>query len=443
VRVFHNKSRSGKTRVWQIEVDGKHIRTASGDLGGTMTPSTDEGQEKNVGRANYVSAEQNAQDLAERRIKSKLRGGYVEQGSGDQIIELSSLTELDLRKPLPLQLRFYKPVNALSKALLDLLERGEAVLTRKRDGEMVPIVKDENGVCHIFSRNMLETPHHEDTPWVARFEHIMDEVESDSRIPNGSIMLGDLVGTPEDDNRWYVAKVIKSKTDRANELQNQQGPLFFYCWDIPLWGGDDLMEETPGTRFELIKETFGDSEFLLPIETFELHELATHATDMSPVEVAKAYAIERGWEGWVVVDPDGNYGDRAYNFRGKADRPGQFCGKLKPSYEDDFVAYWDPDNGMGTYGRGKNIGQVGSVSLFQYDSDGARHYICDCGGGLIKTDAFRAEYTNPDQFPIVVQVEYESRGYLSRDDKSNALQFPRVIAIRDDKTPEECENHEL
>ena len=56
--------------------------------------------------------------------------------------------------------------------------------------------------------------------------------------------------------------------------------------------------------------------------------------DKDNAEWIAAKAKEWGFEGWVVVDPDApGYGDKAFNFKGKPDRP-SICGKLKPEYED-------------------------------------------------------------------------------------------------------------
>jgi ATP-dependent DNA ligase len=148
-----------------------------------------------------------------------------------------------------------------------------------------------------------------------------------------------------------------------------------------------------------------------------------------------------GWEGLVAVDPEATYGDRALNLRGKAERPRDACCKIKPVYEDDFIAIWRPEDGMGSYGSGKYREMLGSVELYQYTSGEELAYICDMGNGWSKD--FIEQNSTEAKWPKVVQVKYESRTYKAKGDKTNALQFPRFISERTDKLEKECLNPEL
>jgi hypothetical protein len=134
----------------------------------------------------------------------------------------------------------------------------------------------------------------------------------------------------------------------------------------------------------------------------------------------------------------------SFSFHGKPDRPG-CCFKLKPVYEDDFVAYWRPEDGtkekpMGSYGSGKNSDTVGTISLYQFNEDGELVYICECSGFNEEDREYLAKAA---EYPATVQIEYTSRSYKSKGRKSNALQFPRFARMREDKDPRECVNPEL
>lgn len=439
-REFRQIARTGKARVWTVEVDGKFIITEYGEVGGKMQRVVDEGQRKNVGRSNEATPEQDALYLAERAILEKVRNGYTEEGT-------ERATSIDWFSTLPINLRFYKPDNSLSTALVKKLLTHEAWYTRKRDGEALPIVKGPDGKVDIYSRRMLRGHHLEEGvhEWRERFQDLVDEVERRGDIPPRTILLGDVVHDPREDGRWEVASFMKSKTAEAKEMP----PLFFYCWDIAFWDGGDLVSEaTTGERYALIWDVFGrewpGDSFILPIEAWEGGQLRRMSgLDIAdPVELGQKTAKKWGWEGFVVVDPGGVYGDRAYNFRGKTDRPGKFCGKLKPVHELDAVAFFDPDGAVlhmgpqGKWGTGNNRGMVGSISLYQYNSAGKLIYLCDCGGGI--DDEFRAKYSDPRSYPIVVEVEFTDRTFTSEGDKTNALQFPRLVRTRDDKAPDEC-----
>jgi len=458
MREFRQWARTGKIRVWKIEVRGHEIHTEYGELGGAMQTVVDVGVVKNAGRKNEVSAEDDAQNQAERMILKKTRAGYTEGNL------LEQWTPQSILENTPSSLCFYKPANTLSATLTKKVESGHAWLGRKRDGEMMIIIKKLSGWVDIYSRRMLKSHHLEadtELEWVDRFVHIAEEIEKREDIPPGTILLGDIVADTEDDLRWDVASVMKSLTDAAVRKQELGGNLLFYCWDIAFWGGRDLLTETPvRERFELLWDVFGGewdgSSWVIPVDVWEPHAQLGRALQPllgedeelpeSLVEQAQLFAKLNGWEGWVVVDPDGVYEDRGYNLRGKPDRPGAFCGKLKPVYEGDFVAYFDPNNTKGNgkqgkWGKGNNRGKVGAVSLYQYNQTGDLVYICECGGGI--TDDFRAKYSTPGKYPMVIEVQYTERTYVSSGDKTNALTYPRVFRVRDDKQPEECIDDKL
>lgn len=448
-REFHQRARTGKTRVWTIEVRGNTVITTFGELGGKMQEVRDRGHRKNIGRSNEVSEEEDAQNIADRQILLKSRQGYRPVGEEPP-------TEIDWYAALPQNLCMYKPANELSVTLQRKVVSGDAWLGRKRDGEMVPIVKNALGQCDIYSRRMLLSHHLEEGihTWNDRFPHIVEEIESRDDIPPRTILLGDLVSEPQDDARWDVASIMKSKTGEAGRIQ-RHAPLFFYCWDIAFWDGIDLLSTTPTEdRFEVLWEVFGrewdGSSWILPVDVWRPEKVKKYVSgllepgDTVPADnltAASLFAKRMGWEGWVVVDPKGVLGDRAYNFRGKPDRPSRYSGKLKPVFELDAMLCWDPDNGEGKWGRGKHQGKVGSVSLYQYDAVGNLVYLCDCGSGI--DDDFRKTYTKPSDFPLVGEIEFTDRTFTSMGAKTNALQFPRLSRVRHDKDADECIEEKL
>ena len=105
--------------------------------------------------------------------------------------------------------------------------------------------------------------------------------------------------------------------------------------------------------------------------------------------------------------------------------------ELKPKLEADFIVRWDPNNGIGEWGKGKKSKGVGSVQLYLWDPEtGTEVPICLTGGGL--TDADVARFADPKLYPTVWQVEFDSWT------PKGALRFPVFLRERDDKKPEEC-----
>lgn len=464
MREFRKTTRTGATQVWTIEVAGDQVTCTYGKLDGVMQTVTDTALPKNVGRSNYVSPEEQAINQMARLIAKKVRGGYVEVIDGSVSLQVSQT--IDFTQKLPTNLSFYKPINSLS----DKAEKGlkNLLLYWKRDGEAMIVVKDHVGAVQIYSRRM-HTQHHQeldtDLHWVDRFDHLKAAFEEPS-FPNQSIFLGELVATESRDDRAYVAEVVKSKTTKAIAIQEQGNKLVFCCWDIAFLNGENLFETTTiKDRIRRARYLTSGVEWLCsPVLFNTLIENYTTATwwesrrraveNGAPEQAhynskksdywnqAIDTAVELGIEGFVAVDKNAKYGEAGFNFRGKPSRP-LGCYKLKPEFEDDFVAMFNPAEGVGKFGTGRRQHLVGSVALYQYDSAGELKYICDCGGGKIKQDYFAAAHSDPALYPMVLKVKYAARTFIANGDKTNALQFPIVIEKRTDKLPQECISHLL
>lgn len=416
---LYNHARNGGLRIWQVAVVGNEVHTRFGQLNGKLQTVVDYGMEKNVGKTNYISAEQDAQNMMTRMIRDQTRQGYSED------VPMGNVGFAPFAE-LPDNLAFYKPQNTLSPALRKKLDEGMAWALRKYDGEMMVIQRRLDGSVVMYSRRMLKSHHNEDIPWAERFPFIAEEAR---RLPVGTILLGEVTGPHDHDDRWLVAQVMKSLTPRSLELQQEHGFLRYRAWDVAWYECMQILGEVQYRyRYDVLEEISGT------------HILAAEAFIDSDVESAdqlQEMAAKNKWEGFVIVDPTSTYGDRGFNLRGKAERPSA-CGKLKPFFEDDFIARWNPAQGVGSYGSGKYSGMLGAVELYQYDAAGDLRYICECGNGF--TADFIARNSDPSCWPRVIQVRYESRTYMSEGDKSNALQFPRFVAEREDKSVEECIN---
>jgi predicted DNA-binding WGR domain protein len=432
---YHNTSRTGAIRVWKIRVEGEEIITEYGQLGGQMQRSIDVGKLRNEGRSNEVSPEQDAITQMERLILKKERGGYVPAGE-----ELASADDFDLfayfaeHGEMPPNFCLYKPRNEVPPEMEALALAGGAWALRKYCGECIFLLRDMDGVGHIISRRMHGRHHLEDVPWTARFPHLKEQIET--RMPLGSLLACELTAPGDADDRWYVARVLKSKTEKALALQEEQGWLTAKIWDVVWWRGEQLVGKIPYSERHTRAILDGaDDVMLCPALCLVSSDWAWE----EGLDELRRIALDTGWEGFVLVDPDGLMAP-GFNLRGKPERPAESC-KVKPEYEDDFIAIFDPENGHGKWGNGKYRGQVNSVALFQYDDAGELVLIGNCSGGIDET--FRNDHPTPDDYPICVQVAYASRTYISKGDKTNALEHPRIVEVRQDKAPEECINPEL
>jgi ATP-dependent DNA ligase len=462
----HN-GRNERPTVWVIRVEGDRVYTQYGLLDGAMQTTNKQGKVKNRGKKNEISTEQDA--LAEGR--RDCRDKWDKEGF-DEYIPLpdGSLINIDNRNErvsitalvtnLPGSFCVYKPQNNLwdCKKLLALAEEGKVWYSLKRDGLAFWVVCDHYGTIQLYSRR--SRPFHDKEgpkecedgtldfsaaiPWRLRFPRLEEDLKK-LNLPKGTLLACELVA-PQGDNFKLVSSYTKSYTEQSLRDQMAFGPPVFYVWDIVFFDGQDLLATEPYRnrmgKIQWLCQNAGP--YIQPVQV---------AAFRTPKE-AEAYAAKAKFEGWVVVDPEAVYGDKGWNLKGKPDRPSS-CAKLKPRQEDDFIAYWDPRQDLGTWGsgrheRGKLVtlpngtqvthGGLGSVALYQYNSRGEAVYICDCSSGLdYETQANLKE----SDFPQVWQVEFVERTYISDGEKTNALRFPTFVRVRTDKTPQECVNERL
>lgn len=462
-REFHQlQTRSGTPRVWGIEVKDNTIHTTWGQYGGAMQRASETMQGVNVGKKNEKSPAQYALERAREMARKKNWEGYreVNRGQHGTVTGRSSAvtgqvyfqdnvqTGIDFDN-LPLNLSFYKPDNTMGAGMEKKAQNGQVWYTRKRNGLAFVLARGKEHP-RLYSRRMLRQ-HDDETggalTWNDRFPYIIEVAKS--FMPEDSIILGELVvNRPLTESRADDFKAIqsytKSLTLQSIKDQEQNGFASFYIWDIAFWSGKDLVREAPvRDRFEIIHELefpvvdVGGQPYsaFLPIEVYD-------STRVPSPDHAIAKAIANEWEGFVVVDPNGIYGDKAYNFKGKPDRPGTFCAKLKPTFEDDFIAYWDPEKGWGERStKNRNNQGIKSVALFQYNKEGQLVEISNVSSGL--TDEQKTSWAVTTRWPQVWKVEYKDRRYISDGEDTNALDFAAFVEERKDKKPEECINPKL
>jgi ATP-dependent DNA ligase len=463
-----NNGRGDRATVWEIRVDGDRVFTRHGLLGGAMQQTDYVGKVKNKGKQNEISAEQDAMAEARRDVLKKWDFEGYDEYVGETNIDMrnQNVSVMHLLASLPGSFCLYKPENTFDdqKKLVELAKKGKVAYTLKRDGLAHWVVVDYYGNVQIYSRrnrpwsDTEEPPELPDgtldyskaVPWAHRFPHLVDAVKS-LGLPPGTMMACELVThASQGENFRYISGLTKGYTDRALADMAAGGYPVFYWWDVPFYGGEDLVSTKPvNSRHQIIHDFCNrvKSHYIQPVE---IHSFANP-------EQAIAHAKANKLEGYVVVDPTAVYGDKGWNLKGKPDRP-SICAKLKPWYEDDFIAVWDPDKGKKLYGewgtgkheKGKTVtlpdgssvvhGGVGALALYQLNSKGEMVFISKCSSGM--DYAFQAKLRASD-FPMVVEAKYVERTYISDGEDTNAVKFPGFVRVRTDKKPEECVNDRL
>ncbi|CAB4131051.1 DNA ligase, ATP-dependent, central [uncultured Caudovirales phage] len=441
MKEFRQRQGHGQERYWIIDVKKNKVTTIWGALNaegtrvqhGTVTDAIE--PKGKVNTKAFMSAEDNAQFTYDRAIRKKTEEGYVEVGIGGKALMGESASEIDHCLALPKNLAFSKPNNTISDKAMNKLDKdGRLLYTRKVNGMCVIAHIMENGDVELYSRRMDSI--------TGKFPHLATALQ-ELEIPTSSVLLFEAYmgnGNTKRDMK-LLQTIMNADDDKALARQKEIGCVKFYLFRVPILGGKCLeaMYSNEANLY-LIAEEFTDTFFNYPGKFLSC---AAPRTFLS-TEAAKAYAVDRGWEGWVVYDKDAIIGDKSYRFTGKPDRPAS-CFKLKPSQEDDFIAYFSPIEGtkerpMGFFGSGKNRGRVGTLSLYQLNDAGEEVYISEVGSGLTDLDR---QVMMTSKWPQCVQIEYEERFYIKAGDDTNALQLPRYKGLRQDKSVDECINSEL
>jgi len=474
------------TQVWAGWVDGDEVITQWGVLDGKIQETVDiPGEKGKKGTKAWISPERSALEQLVRDVKKKAQAGYeiiVKPSKGKFATmleeELGGVTrsqQISFDGPLPNNVAFSKPVNSIKEEKLRKLESrksGRSVggpplaWTVKKNGMCFVVSKDRDGSVWIQSRGKMKVEND-------KFPHLVEEFEA--LLPAETILLCEFyIGEGKTKEEFKaMQQIANSLPERAIEMQRKLGLVHAYVFRMPFWEGDNL-EKDHSCSFWLdwlmeLVDGWGGHTGLHLCKFVHGPDIAAEPYDDMISEMRKY-----GYEGWVVYDCWGSLGEKHLSFLGQPDRP-NVCWKVKNALEDDFIGIWEPD-GMrehcttkchvpdhgalqkqtssgkcavcgkrlktnGAYGTGKNMKRVGSISLYQYDKDGVKHYIGEVSGGL--TDAQRKRIADEGMWIGVLQVGYQDRSYISKGQDSNALTFPKVLSFRRNKDLNECINEEL
>lgn len=417
---LYQQARTGKIKTWSGEVISQgesghpeiHYRWGLLDGKEQLTIEVvDKGV--NVGKSNETTPLEQAKLELERKIVKKKKEGYIE--------DMNSVAEeqaIDFSKPFPKQLCFYKPKNSIDEKKIAKLEKSQrAVYTVKRNGMMHIVRVTKKLGVEIYTRRMDDVTNH--------YPHMIEPL---SKLPDGTVLLGEMViaGKNGKDSLNLASKVFRCKdASEAIERQNKWGSAHYYIFDVAYLGEECLPTSIPyKDRLEKIKSLtkLMDSVYVESVETVD-----------KPHDEALKEMVERGMEGLVVWDSDGVMKDNELTtFSGKPYRPNVLW-KSKPTYEDDFIVKYDPTNGIGLTGKGKNYGKFGSAFCYQIDEEGNEVFLGKCGGGLKDSEI---DFYTTAKFPRVWRIKYDSM-----QPGTGALQFPRFDADRTelgDKELTEC-----
>ncbi len=302
-----------------------------------------------------------------------------------------------------------------------LQELGLAAIEWKYDGARVQIHKDKEKV-RIFSRRLEDVT-----------DSLPEIVQTAKRVRADSVILdGEVVAIGKDGRPMAFQEILKRFRRKYNvEKLALQVPLHLFLFDLIYLDGKSVVD-LPLTERRTLLEKIADPSIM-----------AGQILSDSPELAEKIYrqALDAGHEGLILKNPTSVYapGKRGKNWL-----------KIKPVMETlDLVVIG------AKWGEGRRASFLGSYRLGCLDQ--ATGKLLDIGWvatGL--TDEALADLTEMFRELILVQkgmevelkpavifeVAYEEIQKSQSYSSGYALRFPRLVAVRDDKSLEEADTQE-
>lgn len=413
------KTQTDKVMVWEISRKGSLLSYQWGYEGTDKPQSTTE-QVKPCGA---YTAEEQAEILFKRKVDERIRNGYKRSRDEAEKVTLKESFSFD---PLPTSFSPAKPISAKpcedkedpekrnlpNKAIRTLIDGGRFAAEKKYNGARALIVVLPDGTKKLYSRKIKLMGDN--------YKVFMEGVKEYAILPNSildvEIILGD--GSTNEQFRSVNAMTPNTLPARADEIyaewlqKHPDMPISGVLHNILFYDGANVAEEPYWKRWDIIQDIVSQTA----------HGMLQAPLIFHKFDEAVA-AMEKGnWEGLILLDLDAI---SEITMNGKAPRP-KGCWKWKRIQQADcFIAEVLPEKG--------NPKLVGGFRLAQYDEDGN---LVDCGKvGSGIDDEIRE--TGWDLVGRVVIVEYAER--MPRNKVGQVcFQHPRILALRDDKTVEEC-----
>ena len=385
---LYKRDKRGKLMEWSINHNEMSYWTQSGDVGGklVMTSPTFV-EQKNVGRANETSLEEQVLKEVASKIQFQIDHGYSYEIPGEEKrFEVSLAAKYDDR---------------LEKNKLDFPYICEA----KLDG-LRCYIKNENGEIKMYSRNHKEyisVPHIKETSFVKEFFKLYPEGILDGELYNHELK--------EDFNK--IVSLVKKTKPKPEDLEESAKLVQYHCFD-------SFYPNEPGLTYKERKERLASLIITLPYyfeESVEIVGSHYKLTDeVTFVEVYNEEEVEEmilnftseGYEGIMLKKDVPYFFGRSFEML-----------KYKKFFDKEFKIV-DFEEGKGNLkGIAASVICVGeNGTLFKAGVTGTQEYAAD----LLKN---RENYIGK-----MATIKYQALTPL-KEDGGGVPRFGKMMAIRD------------
>lgn len=331
---------------------------------------------------------------------------------------LGRLDELDVTVNRPIKMMLAQ----IGEGIASALESGATAVEWKFDGARVQIHKDGNRV-RLFSRRLEDV--------TASLPEVVQMVQKHVRART-AILDGEAVATGEDGRPMPFQDILRRFRRKYDVARTALAvPLRLNLFDIIYLDGRSLIDLPLSERRSLLVNS-ADAEIVAE---------QTVSLDAGAVEEIYRKALAAGHEGVMLKNPGSPYapGKRGKNWL-----------KIKPVLEAlDLVVIG------ARWGEGRRAKLLGSYRLACIDSDtgkleeigwvatGISDEMLEELTSMFKDLVVREEGMELEVRPeIVFEVAYEEIQKSQNYSSGYALRFPRLVAVRDDKSPAEADTLE-
>ena len=385
---LYKRDKHGKLMEWSIFHNEISYWTQSGDVGGKLVLTAPTFvEQKNVGRANETSLEEQVAKEVASKIQFQIDHGYSYEIPGDEKrFEVSLAAKYDDR---------------LEKNKLDFPYICEA----KLDG-LRCYIKNENGKIKMYSRNHKEyisAPHIKETTFVKEFFRLYPDGILDGELYNHELK--------EDFNK--IVSLVKKTKPKPEDLEESAKLVQYHCFD-------SFYPNEPGLTYKERKERLASLIITLPYyfeESVEIVGAHYKLTDeVTFVEVFNEEEVEdmilnftsEGYEGIMLKKNVPYFFGRSFEML-----------KYKKFFDKEFKIV-DFEEGKGYLkGIAASVICVGeNGTLFKAGVTGTQEYAADL---LVHKDEYIGK---------LATIKYQALTPV-KEDGGVVPRFGKMMAIRD------------
>ncbi|KAJ1295063.1 hypothetical protein BS78_01G195200 [Paspalum vaginatum] len=334
--------------------------------------------------------------------------------------------------------------------IIDKFQGLEYTCEYKYDGERAQIHCMEDGSVEIYSRNAERN--------TGKYPDVVDAVSRFRKPTVKSFVLDcEIVAYDREKQKILPFQILSTRARKGVTINDIKVSVCTFGFDILYINGKPLLQEQLKVRREHLYNSFEEVPGVFQLAT------AITSNDLEEIQKFLDTAVNSSCEGLIIktLDKDATYepAKRSNNWL-----------KLKKDYMDSIGDSLDLVPIAAFYGRGKRTGVFGSFLLACYDEQNEEYQtICNIGTGfseqqleersaslrskvIEKPKAYYrfADTMDPDVWfepsevwevkaaDLSISPVHRAANGIVDPNKGISLRFPRLLRLRDDKSPEQA-----